>query len=182
MDEEQRGMNDTSGCMIPVVLFGIVLFAGIYWYLQYNPVKQDANDPVKVVHESEWKSLQEELALLRSEVNSLKKSNPSSKAITLYRFKQKFNSTEATLTLRNNTNRTITHITGEIYYYSLSGRVLAHKTIDKDVNLTPGMAIGVPWTGCRLKDGFIYYKNAPANADHNKLYKVQLKLSDYKVR
>ena len=97
-------------------------------------------------------------------------------------FTQKHNGTEATITLRNNTPKTITHVEGYIFYCTMTDGIIDYKAFSKDVKIAPGMADSFDWEGCKLKDGLFYYSNAPSNTDSRKLYKVKMKVKKYKTK
>jgi len=179
-NEKQSGAGSfIAVCVLAAAFVGYVLFDNGMLESRENS-SSDADDPVKVIHESEWKAMQSELVMLQSELEDIK--DNKTKVISLRKFAQKHDGTEATVTLRNNTPKTITHIEGHIFYCTMTDGIIDYKKFSTDIKIEPGMAKSFEWEGCKLKDGLFYYANAPSNTDSRKLYKVKLKVRKYKTK
>lgn len=150
------------------------------------------------VTETEWRALQKEVKQLRSEVNRLKQGNAktirirkifSSKRsatsvrandITLADYSHERTSYNATVAFKNNTDRTVSSVTGRMVYYDMSNNMLDYKDFTVSVIIDPGMVKRVELQGYGYRDDYTYYKNETTNLYRK--YKVKFELKSYKVK
>lgn len=180
--EERLDTSESSGCIWPfLLLIGIGFLVYYLWTGVGKTSKKDKDEPVKELTQSEWHALQMEMLMLRTEVAEVKAINKTPRPISMYRFEQNSGSVNTTITLRNNTPKTITMVKGRIFYCSMKGNIITYADFSENLRIEPGMAKSINCRGRNMGEGYYYYKKCPDNTPEDHKYKIKFKILNYKI-
>ena len=109
------------------------------------------------------------------EANTPQQTASNRPALTVINFEQGCLDHQATVTIRNNTDKTITHFSGTIIYKNMAGEVIDYEEIDQRLEIAPHMAKPFKIKGYGHDLNYAYYKSETYDQQHRFKYEFQLK-------
>lgn len=190
MSEENRdGRRMLNGILTVLVSFIFVLFvmrlAGVLPELDFSFLKfsSDNNEKIENVNTEEniFVTIPEETAEPDSDnYTTVKTTGVDPNAITVVMYLHDWINSKASISFKNNTNKTITQFTGRIFYYDMKDNMLDYQDINQDVTIDPGMAKTCTINGYGHDDHYAYYKSEVRNQERK--YKINFQVKSYKTK
>lgn len=85
----------------------------------------------------------------------------------------------AQISVKNNTDKEITSITGRMIYYDMSGNMLDYQDFTKRIDIDAGMTKRFELRGYNYEESYAYYRSKTIIGESYKKYKVEFQLKSY---
>lgn len=86
---------------------------------------------------------------------------------------------DAQISVKNNTDKEITSITGRMIYYDMSGNMLDYQDFTKRIDIDAGMTKRFELRGYNHEESYAYYKNQTSSTHPHNKYKVEFQFKSY---
>ncbi len=185
MEDEKRERTSNIKLWIGIVI-GLVIgyIIGINGYIRVekdNP-PTEANTPVEQKASTNKNGTPSSKQTTKKQSAKQTSKSTDTNAVTLVSYSHDWLDYNAQISVKNNTDKEITSITGRMIYYDMSGNMLDYQDFTKRIDIDACMTKLFELRGYNHKEDYAYYKNRTSSTHPHNKYKVefQLKSCTYK--
>ena len=180
MEEEKRERTSNVKLWIGIVI-GLVIgyIIGINGYIRvekdYKPT--ETNTPVEQTASTHKQWTPPSSTTKKHSAKQTAKE--STNAVSLVSYSHDWVQSYAQISVKNNTDKAITSITGRMIYYDMSGNMLDYQDFTQSIDIDAGMTKRFELRGYNTEENYAYYKNETVPGESYKKYKVEFQLKSY---
>lgn len=100
-------------------------------------------------------------------------------ALSIVSYSQDWLDYKAQISVKNNTESTITAFTGRMIYYDMSGNMLDYQDFTKKMEIESGMTKRFELSGYNHDENYAYYKSKVRPDQSDRKYKIEFQLKSY---
>lgn len=149
---------------------------------------QQLREEIAALHQSKAKTNQSTAAKVTTSkpaatttTSTSTTTSSNANAITMVSYTHTWLEETAKISLRNNTDKTITKISARISYYDMNGNMLDYRDITKEITIEPKMSRACTIPGFGADEHYAYYKSDTFYSQQRK-YKVKFELKSYTIK
>lgn len=180
--EERKNISSIVkyvACIAIGLVFGYMI--GINGYIR---VEND-NEQSVTVREQADEEVSAEPTIEKGTTTQAKAEEKDSKtcadanAVTMVSYSHDWVDYQAQISVKNNTDKNITSITGRMIYYDMSGNMLDYQDFTEHIDIDAGMTKRFQLRGYNHEEDYAYYKNKVSYSHPDNKYKVVFQLKSY---
>lgn len=182
MNEEVRERSVGSNLKLIIgFVIGLLIgyFVGAKGYIHLEPEAEQSVEEVATMQEEEPVVVPVQKPSPKPAPKQSANTDTNQKAVSLISYSHDWVESDAQISVRNNTNRDITSITGRIIYYDMSGNMLDYQDFTKKLDIEAGMTKRFELEGYNHEESYAYYKSDVRSSLPNRKYKVEFQLKSY---